>query len=70
MLCCSTCSCMVFDYFSEYHNFEEDVVSYLKDGKIDYVEDITQGLEKAPAALIGLFTGRNVGKQLVTLARE
>ena len=46
------------------------MAGYLKEGKINYVEDIADGLEKAPAALIGLFTGRNVGKQLVVIARE
>ncbi|RLN28358.1 2-alkenal reductase (NADP(+)-dependent)-like [Panicum miliaceum] len=61
---------MVFDYFSEYYKFEEEMVGYLKEGKISYVEDIAEGLEKAPAALIGLYSGRNVGKQLVAVARE
>ncbi|KAL6642404.1 hypothetical protein ACP70R_020585 [Stipagrostis hirtigluma subsp. patula] len=61
---------MVGDYFGEYRRFEEEMVGYLKEGKISYVEDIADGLEKAPAALIGLFSGRNVGKQLVAVARE
>ncbi|KAF8658002.1 hypothetical protein HU200_059462 [Digitaria exilis] len=61
---------MVFDYFSKYYQFEEEMAGYLKEGKISYVEDIADGLEKAPAALIGLFTGRNIGKQLVAVARE
>ncbi|KAL6642405.1 hypothetical protein ACP70R_020586 [Stipagrostis hirtigluma subsp. patula] len=59
-----------FDYFGEYRRFEEDMVGYLKEGKLNYVEDVVDGLEKAPAALIGLFSGRNVGKQLVAVARE
>ncbi|CAN6357971.1 unnamed protein product [Urochloa humidicola] len=61
---------MVFDYFNQYYKFEEEMAGYLKEGKITYVEDIAEGLEKGPAALIGLFTGRNVGKQLVAIARE
>jgi NADPH-dependent curcumin reductase CurA len=35
-----------------------------------YVEDIAEGLESGPAALVGLFTGRNVGKQIVLVAHE
>ncbi|KAK2973765.1 hypothetical protein RJ640_002269 [Escallonia rubra] len=35
-----------------------------------YVEDIAEGLESAPAALFGLFSGRNIGKQVVVVARE
>ncbi|CAN6326153.1 unnamed protein product [Urochloa humidicola] len=61
---------LVFDYFGEYRKFEEEMVGYLKEGKISYMEDIADGLEKAPAALIGLLSGRNVGKQLVAVARE
>jgi NADPH-dependent curcumin reductase CurA len=35
-----------------------------------YVEDIAEGLENGPAALVALFSGRNVGKQVVLVARE
>uniref|UniRef100_A0A1D1Z5T1 NADP-dependent alkenal double bond reductase P1 n=1 Tax=Anthurium amnicola TaxID=1678845 RepID=A0A1D1Z5T1_9ARAE len=61
---------LVFDYYHKYGQFEEKVAQYLKDGKIVFVEDIAEGLENAPAALIGLFTGCNVGKQLVVVSRE
>uniref|UniRef100_A0A2N9F400 Enoyl reductase (ER) domain-containing protein n=1 Tax=Fagus sylvatica TaxID=28930 RepID=A0A2N9F400_FAGSY len=50
--------------------FLELVLPYIKEGKIIYVEDIAEGLESGPAALVGLFTGRNVGKQVVVVARE
>ncbi|XP_075661730.1 2-alkenal reductase (NADP(+)-dependent)-like [Castanea sativa] len=46
------------------------VPPYIKEGKVIYVEDIAEGLESGPAALVGLFTGRNVGKQVVVVARE
>ena len=36
-------------------------------GKIKYRESITQGLENAPKAFIGLLKGENFGKQLVKL---
>jgi hypothetical protein len=36
-------------------------------GKLKYRETVSQGLETAPEALIGLFKGRNFGKQLVKL---
>ena len=36
-------------------------------GKLKYRESVSQGLETAPEALIGLFQGRNFGKQLVKL---
>ncbi|XP_059655591.1 2-alkenal reductase (NADP(+)-dependent)-like isoform X1 [Cornus florida] len=60
----------VFDYFPEYSKFLDIVLPSIREGKITYVEDIAEGLESGPAALIGLFSGRNVGKQLVVVARE
>ncbi|CAN1748327.1 NADPH-dependent oxidoreductase 2-alkenal reductase [Linum perenne] len=59
-----------FDYFSRYNELLDAVGKYIKEGKIAYVEDIAEGLENAPAALLGLFSGRNVGKQVVAVARE
>ncbi|KAJ4761815.1 Zinc-binding dehydrogenase family protein [Rhynchospora pubera] len=61
---------VVFDYFANYYKFEEMTVQYIKGGKITYVEDIVEGLENAPSALIGLYEGRNVGKQVVVVSRE
>ncbi|KAJ3703536.1 hypothetical protein LUZ61_007241 [Rhynchospora tenuis] len=61
---------VVLDHYSKYRKFEEMVVQHLKSGKITYVEDIAEGLESAPTALVGLFKGKNVGKQLVVIARE
>ncbi|XP_021910985.1 NADPH-dependent oxidoreductase 2-alkenal reductase-like [Carica papaya] len=61
---------VVFDYYSEYSKFLDLVLPYIREGKITYIEDIANGIESAPAALIGLFTGRNIGKQVVTVAQE
>lgn len=61
---------LVFDYYHLYPKFLELVLPYIKEGKINYLEDTAEGLESAPAALIGLFSGRNVGKQVVVVARE
>ncbi|XP_038986767.1 2-alkenal reductase (NADP(+)-dependent)-like [Phoenix dactylifera] len=58
------------DFLHKYHQFEEIIARYIKDGKITYVEDKAEGLENAPAALVGLFAGRNVGKQLVVISHE
>ncbi|EOY04547.1 PREDICTED: 2-alkenal reductase (NADP(+)-dependent) [Theobroma cacao] len=57
----------VFDYYPQYSKFLDHVLAYIKDGKIKYVEDLAEGLESGPAALIGLFSGRNVGKQVVVV---
>ncbi|XP_047333666.1 2-alkenal reductase (NADP(+)-dependent)-like [Impatiens glandulifera] len=61
---------LVGDHYHLYPKFLEMILPHIKEGKVNYVEDIAQGLESAPAALIGLFSGRNVGKQLVVVAHE
>ncbi|KAJ0018275.1 hypothetical protein Pint_10639 [Pistacia integerrima] len=60
----------VFDYYAQYSKFLDEVLPMIREGKILYVEDIAEGLENAPEALIGLFSGRNVGKQVVVVAKE
>ncbi|KAI4328525.1 hypothetical protein L6164_020873 [Bauhinia variegata] len=58
------------DYFDRYHMFLDTVLPFIREKKIVYVEDIVEGLEKGPEALVGLFSGRNFGKQVVALANE
>lgn len=58
------------DYLHKYSEFLEFVLPYLREEKITYVEDVADGLETAPAALVGLFHGKNVGKQLVVVSRD
>ena len=60
----------VVDHFNLYPKFLEMIMPHIKNGEVTYLEDKAAGIEKAPAALIGLFTGKNVGKQLVVLADE
>ncbi|CAL5414204.1 unnamed protein product [Camellia sinensis] len=61
---------LVFDYYHLYPKFLEMILPRIKEGKITYVEDVAEGLESAPTALIRLFSGRNVSKQVVVVARE
>ena len=39
--------------------------SWLKEGRLNYREDIVEGLENAPQAFIGMLQGDNIGKRLV-----
>ncbi|MBU4319344.1 MAG: NADP-dependent oxidoreductase [Proteobacteria bacterium] len=43
---------------------------WLAQGKLKYRETILNGIEKAPEALIGLFTGLNTGKMLVCISKK
>jgi NADPH-dependent curcumin reductase len=51
-----------------YPAFLRTVGAAVADGRIRYREDITDGLDNAPAAFIGMLEGRNVGKALVRVA--
>ncbi|KAG6400030.1 hypothetical protein SASPL_141518 [Salvia splendens] len=55
------------DHYHLYPKFLEMVVPLIKEEKITYVEDIAEGIESAPGALFGLYSGRNVGKLLVVV---
>ncbi len=44
-----------------------ELSGWVGDGRIKYRESVVEGLENAPAAFMGLLTGRNFGKQLVKL---
>ncbi len=55
----------VADYYAD---FLKTVSAGLADGRIRYREDITDGLENAPAAFMGLLQGKNFGKALVRVA--
>ncbi|RDX67648.1 2-alkenal reductase (NADP(+)-dependent) [Mucuna pruriens] len=61
---------MVTEYYHLYPKFLEFVLPHIREGKIVYVEDIAEGLENGPTALVGLFSGRNVGKQVLVVARD
>ncbi|KAL2558861.1 Zinc-binding dehydrogenase family protein [Forsythia ovata] len=57
-------------YLHLFPMFLEDVVRFYKQGKIIYLEDVNEGLESSPIAFAGLFSGRNLGKQVICVARE
>ena len=44
-----------------------ELTGWVASGKIKYRESVTEGLENAPRAFIGLLKGENFGKQLIKL---
>jgi len=56
---------IVSDFASRHADFLRDVSTWLRERRIKYREDVVDGLEKAPRALIGLLRGENFGKMLV-----
>ncbi|KAG5627907.1 hypothetical protein H5410_013125 [Solanum commersonii] len=61
---------IIFDYFHLYSKYLKMIIPKIKAGNVVYVEDVVEGLENAPTALVGLFSGRNIGKQVVMVSRE
>ncbi|HRO57669.1 MAG TPA: NADP-dependent oxidoreductase [Burkholderiaceae bacterium] len=47
-----------------------DISRWIAEGKVKYRESIADGLHAAPAAFMGMLTGRNFGKQLVRVGAE
>jgi NADPH-dependent curcumin reductase CurA len=45
-----------------------DLAGWVSAGRIKYRETVTDGLENAPKAFVGLLKGENFGKQLVRIA--
>jgi NADPH-dependent curcumin reductase CurA len=58
---------IVFDWKDRYGEALKALGGYLAEGKLKYRESVTEGLENAPKAFIGLLKGENFGKQLVKL---
>lgn len=59
---------IVFEHWNEYPAFVQQMSQWILEEKIRYRETIYEGVESAPEAFIGLFTGKNTGKMLVKLA--
>ena len=50
-------------------DFARDMTNWMKSGELSYRETTFEGIERAPEAFIGLFTGANTGKMIVNLGR-
>lgn len=58
---------VVWDFNDRKSEFLDDMRGWLNSGKMKYEETVFEGIQSAPDALIGLFTGQNTGKMLVKL---
>jgi NADPH-dependent curcumin reductase CurA len=47
---------------------ESDYRLWIQEGRLKWKETIVEGIDKAPEAFIGLFTGENFGKMIIKLA--
>lgn len=56
------------DYQDRFKEGFDHLSTWLKEGKLTYKETVQEGFENIPDAFFGLFTGENLGKQLVKVA--
>jgi NADPH-dependent curcumin reductase len=59
---------IVSDNMARWPEALKELAQGVRDGRIKYRESVTQGLENAPRAFIGMLKGENFGKQLVKIA--
>jgi len=59
---------IVSHHFDLMPKYAEELAGWVKAGKVTWKETVFEGIEKAPDAFLGLFSGENLGKMLVKLA--
>jgi hypothetical protein len=61
---------IVSDFASRHADFLRDMSQWVREGKVRHREFVTEGLDSAPAAFMGLLKGANFGKQLVRVGPD
>jgi NADPH:quinone reductase len=59
---------LVMQFAERFDEGLKQLANWLRERKIQYREDIVEGLENAPEAFIGMLQGNNIGKRLVKVA--
>lgn len=58
---------IVIDYFPRMREAIDALVGWVKSGELVHQEDVQEGFENIPATLNRLFTGKNLGKQILKM---
>ncbi len=58
---------LVLDYLERMDEAIQELSKWLMDGKILHKEDVQEGIENCPSTLNRLFTGQNIGKQILKI---
>lgn len=61
---------IVWDFADQEAEFQETMSGWIREGKVKYREDVTDGLENAPEAFMGLLEGKNFGKQIIRVSPD
>ena len=62
---------IIYDSFTKdtYQEFAKDMKGWLAEGRVQYKEQLVEGLESAPAALNDLLVGKSFGKMVVKVGQ-
>ena len=60
---------VIFDHPEHGEPARRDLAAWIREGKMNYLEDILEGIEQAPDAIAGLYRGENLGKRLIRIAQ-
>jgi NADPH-dependent curcumin reductase CurA len=61
---------IVSDHRDLHDQFLREMGGWVRDKKVVWQETVVEGLDNAPRAFAGLFTGANTGKMLVRIAPD
>jgi NADPH-dependent curcumin reductase CurA len=61
---------IVSDHQDRLPQFRADMGRWIAEGRLKWKETVLDGIENAPRAFIGLFTGENIGKMLVRIGPD
>ncbi|MFC6825093.1 NADP-dependent oxidoreductase [Halopelagius fulvigenes] len=59
---------LVGDYATRFGEASEQLGKWVASGELQHRETVVEGLENAPDAFLGLFSGDNIGKQVVQVS--
>lgn len=59
---------LVGDYATRFGEASERLATWVATGDLSHRETVVDGLENAPDAFLGLFSGDNIGKQVVQVS--
>ena len=55
----------IYDFAEHFPRAERQMAQWIAEGRMRYLEDVLEGFEQMPRALMRLYSGQNTGKQLV-----
>lgn len=58
---------LVFDHLNRIDEARQQLAAWLREGKLNYREDVLEGLDQAPGAIARLYAGENRGKLVIRL---